>query len=80
MTKEGIEELKQKISDGWAMAHDPMCSAGFEAADKYIQYLEDQINIYLAGIDSMLSAAQFIKDSKPMTKAFGVVAHKDFFK
>ena len=46
MTKEEIEELKQKISDGWAMAHDPVCSAGFEAADKYIKFLLERLEFY----------------------------------
>lgn len=43
MTKEEIEELKQKIKDGWAMANDPMCSDGFAAADRYISFLEEEL-------------------------------------
>ena len=42
MTEENIKELKQKIRDGWALAHDPVCSEGFSAADAYISYLEMQ--------------------------------------
>ena len=35
-----LEELKQKIEDGWAMAHDPMCSDGFSAATYIISWYE----------------------------------------
>lgn len=41
-----IQNLKDKIIDGWAMAHDPICSEGFRAADTLIKYYEEQINIY----------------------------------
>jgi hypothetical protein len=47
MTKEEIEELKQKIKDGWQMAHDPMCSEGFEAAIELINYYEKELSRYM---------------------------------
>ena len=43
MTDEGIKKLKDKIDDGAAMAHDPMCSEGFEAARMLIEYYEIQL-------------------------------------
>lgn len=43
---ETIKRLKERIADGWAMAHDPICSEGFRAADSLIKYYEEQINIY----------------------------------
>lgn len=41
-----IQNLKDKIIDGWAMAHDPLCSEGFRAADTLIKYYEEQLNHY----------------------------------
>lgn len=41
-----IEDLKDKIIDGWAMAHDPLCSEGFRAADTLIKYYEEQLSHY----------------------------------
>ena len=35
-----LEELKQMIADGWQMAHDPICSAGFDAAIYIINWYE----------------------------------------
>lgn len=40
LTKDEINNLKEAIKDGWAMAHDPLCSKGFQAANEYIKYLE----------------------------------------
>lgn len=41
-----IQNLKDKIIDGWANAKDPICSEGFRAAESLITYYEEQINIY----------------------------------
>lgn len=41
-----IQNLKDKIIDGWAMANDPLCSEGFRAADTLIKYYEEQLNHY----------------------------------
>ena len=50
MTEEEIEKLKDKIDDGAAMAHDPMCSEGFSAARELIKYYEEQCIIMNAHI------------------------------
>ena len=61
MTKEEIEELKQKIKDGWAMAHDPACSAGFDAADTLIKYYEGESIYYKAAIDNYINIVKSYK-------------------
>ena len=43
MTEEEIKKLKDKIDDGAAMAHDPMCSEGFSAARELIKYYEAKL-------------------------------------
>ena len=48
MTKEEIEELKQKIKDGWQIANDPICREGFKSANQLIaQYELDIKTLYL---------------------------------
>lgn len=41
-----IEDLKNRIIDGWAMANDPLCSDGFKAADMLIKFYEEQLQLY----------------------------------
>ena len=42
-----IQDLKNQMMNGWSMANaitnDRSCSKGFEAADKYIRYLENEL-------------------------------------
>ena len=48
-----IQNLKDKIIDGWAMAHDPLCSEGFRAADTLIKYYEEQLRHYEEFVKNM---------------------------
>ena len=44
MNKEEIKKLKEAIKDGWHMANDPLCSKGFEAANKLIEFYETKFD------------------------------------
>lgn len=65
--KEEIEELKQKIKDGWKMANEPIYSKGFEAAIKLIEYYENELSRYMR--IAMVYDDFFILSSKIKTEA-----------
>lgn len=49
MTKEleeKIQNLKDKMIDGWAVANSTVCREGYRAADTLIKYYEEQLRQY----------------------------------
>lgn len=70
--KKTIEKLKEKMMDGWQMAHDPLCSKGFEAANRLIAQYELDIKI-------LYNQLQLVKEYLPPSAKY-MCDFSDFYK